>query len=152
MTPDQQTALQGLIGRDLTADEVVAIDAIIGHRNDVAVAAILSTGRVKHSATQIGPGTILVAVGDPRGGQFLDAAEALGKLGRTVYWGLEPVRNGYLDLSVPAAVDLLTGLKAKMQDFADDIDKLLLVGVVPDPIHFNIVSDALNAAEGRETL
>jgi hypothetical protein len=152
MTPEQQTALEGVVGRQLVAADIAAIEAHLEVRNDVAIAAALSLGRVKHGPTQIGPGTVIAVLGDPRGGLFLDAVEELGKTDRTVYWGMDPVRRGALDLQVPAARAALVVLKPKLPDFADDIDKILAVGVVPDPIPFGAVSDALNKAEGRMTL
>jgi hypothetical protein len=152
MTPEQKAALEGLVGRELLPAEITQIDQIIGIRNDVAIEAILSAGRTVHGSTQIGPGTVIAVMGDPRGGRFLDAVQELGVEDRTVYWGMDPVRRGSLDLSVPAAVTSLIALKGKLPEYAVDIDKLLLVGVVRDPVGVNRVSDALNKAEGRMTL
>ena len=87
-----------------------------------------------------------------RGGQFLDAVEALGISDRTVFWGFDPVRRGVLDLAIPAARAQLASLKLKMPEYSADLNKLLTLGVVPDPIPTNAVSDALNKVEGRMTL
>jgi len=152
MDATQIAALEAVAGRALTSTEKASIDPLVQVRNDVAIAALLSAGRTKHGPTQIGEGTVVAVLGDPRGGMFLDAVVDLGEQDRTVYWGMAPVRRGVLDLSIPAARASLAALKERLVEFADDIDKLLKCGVMPDPIHFNTVSDALNKAEGRMTL
>jgi len=152
MNASEQAALEGLIGRSLTADEVGAIGPLVLARNDVEAAALLSAGRTKHGPTQIGIGTVVAVLGDPRGGKFLDAVDVLGETDRTVYWGMDAVRRGVLDLSVPAARGSMTTLKEKIPEYVGEIDLLLQVGVVPDPISFDRVSAALNKAQGLMTL
>lgn len=150
MTPAQQSALAGLVGRALTAVEVSAIEPHLETRDDVAIAAHLSAGRVKHGPTQIGPGTIVAVMGD-QGGRFLDEITALGETDRTVYWGMDPVRRGAFDLSVKPARDWIATLQRDLPQYATRLGWLLMLGVVPDPIHYNTVSDALNAAAKLET-
>lgn len=152
MTDDQLKALQGLVGRDLTSDEVAQLDPLVEMRNDMAIDDLLSVGRTHYGITQIGAGTIVAIMGDPRSGEFLDAVENLGVTDRTVYWGFDPVRRGVLDLSVPAAVGLLITLQVKLPDYADDIAKLLAFGRVASPFGHAVISAALNKAEGRMTL
>ncbi|WP_305821389.1 hypothetical protein [Massilia brevitalea] len=151
LNQNQIDALAVVAGRALTPAELVVLEPLVCARNDVEIAAILSVGRTAYGATQIGEGTV-VAVMDPRGGLFLDAVVELGQVDRDVHWGMAPVRRGVLDLSVPAARASLIALRSKLPNYAAEIDKLLQVGVVPDPIDFNVVSDALNNAEGRMTL
>lgn len=152
MKREEQDALEGLAGRSLTVDEIAALAPLVAVRNDVDTAALLSIGRTKHDPTQIGIGTVVAVLGDPVGGEFLDALDALGETDRTVYWGMDPVRRGVLDLSVPAARASLTALKEKMPAYAEHIALLLQVGVVPDPIPFDRVSAAINKAQGLMTL
>ena len=76
MNQAQQSALEGLISRSLNGDEIAAIDLLLPERNDVTIAAILSTGRVKTQPTPIGIGTVL-AVMAPSGGEFLNALESM---------------------------------------------------------------------------
>jgi len=147
----QINALATLVGRQFMDHELAQLAPLVDARNDVEVAAMLSVGRVKHGPTAIGPGTVLSVMGE-RGGEFLDAITVLGQRDRNVYWGMDPVRRGALDLSVPAARSQLEGLKEKMPEYVIELDKLLTVGVVADPIDYNAVSDALNVAEGRMTL
>lgn len=152
MAPNEQAALEGLTGCALMPEQIALLDPLVAARNDVEIAAVLSEGRSKHGPTQIGIGTVVAVLGDPRGGEFLDAVDVLGGIDRTVYWGMDAVRRGVLDLSVSAARDSLTALKEKMSGYADDIDRLLQVGVAPDPIPFDRVSAALNKAQGLMTL
>lgn len=151
MDAQQIAALEAVVGRQLSAEEQATLAPLVLSRNDVAVAAQLSVGRVTHGPTQIGEGTVVAVMGDPRGGLFLDAVIELGSQDRTVYWGMAPVRRGVLDLSIPAARASLESLKAKLPEYAADIEALLSVGVVPDPVHFSIVSDALNRVDGGMT-
>lgn len=141
MTPDQQTAFRSDVKNRVQSDAALAA-AYAGKQCDV-IASLMSVGRTKHGPTQIGSGTIVVALGDPRGGMFLDAVEQLGQTDRTTYWGMDPVRRGVLDLSVPAAPAFLASLKSKLPDYASDIDKLLLIGVVADPVNVADVHTAL---------
>lgn len=151
MTPAQQSALEGLVGRSLTADEISVIDALLPERNDVQIAVVLSVGRVKIQTTAIGIGTCL-AVMAPAGGDFLNALEVIGATDANVKWVLKLIDRGAFDVGHPVA-------RAQLQAFADNVPSmataiaaLLAVAEVPDPINYNAVSDVLNPAEGRLTL
>jgi hypothetical protein len=144
----QIDALAGLAGRALSGPELSELAPLVEIRNDVAIAALLSVGRVKHGPTQIGPGTIVAVMGE-QGGAFLDELTALGETDRTVYWGMDPVRRGAFDLSVKPARDWIGTLQRDLAQYATSLDWLLMLGVVPDPIHYNTVSHALNQAEER---
>ena len=146
MTPAQQSALAGLVGRPLTVGEVSAIDPHLETRNDVAIAAILSKGRIKHGPTRIGSGTV-VAVMNGRGGDFLDAVEELGKTNRDIYWGMDPVRRGEFDNSVPQARAWLETLKGLIPGFDTELSMLSMVGAIADPIPFERVSAKLNEVQ-----
>lgn len=144
-------ALTLLVGRELTPGEVDALGPLVAIRNDVAIASLLSIGRTKHGPTQIGTGTIMVVFAD-HGGAFLDAVEALGKTNSNVRWGFDPVLRGVLDLSIAAGRTQLELLKEELPVYATDLDRLLQVGVVVDPIFFDAVSRKLNIVEGRAQL
>ena len=45
MTPAQQSALEGIVGRPLTAGDITALDPLVEARNDAGIATYLSTGR-----------------------------------------------------------------------------------------------------------
>lgn len=51
MSPQQQTALETLVGRALTADEVTAIDGWLPHGQWPSIAAYLSDGRCKRTGS-----------------------------------------------------------------------------------------------------
>ena len=162
MSPEQQTALEALAGRPLTAGEMAALEPLVSIRNDVAVAAILSADRVRlteHLVTERG---VLAALGPVEGDALLAALEAItspetlplpvqpyyGAIRRGVSW----LKNDGLDMGSPTAralLDLLAGYGVITPAHAGALKAL---AQQPDPIHYNLVSDRLNAAEGLLTL
>lgn len=151
MTPAQQAALESDAGRPLTPQETVDIDALLPMRNDVAIAAILSVGRVITRPTPIGIGTVL-AVMAPAGGDFLSALESMGAADSNVKWALKMIEQGTFDVGHPVTRAQLVDFAGKAPAMSGAIAALLAVAEAPDPINFNAVSDALNIAEGRMTL
>lgn len=151
MTPAQQSALEGLVGRALTEVEVAQIDILLQNRNDVAIAAILSKGRVKVQSKEIGIGTILDVMA-PNGGIFLDNLVALGETDRNVYWSMDLLKQGRFDIGMPGSRAQVSALAQANPSLQPGIAALLATAEVPDQINFNAVSTALNIAEGRITL
>ncbi len=151
MTPQQQTALESLVGRSLTPAEITELDTLLPDRNDVAIAALLSQGRVKTQPTPIGIGTVL-AVMAPDGGDFLNALEAMGPTDANVKWALEMIKQATFDVGHPVTRLQLQAFAGAIPTMADAVVALLAVAESADPINFNAVSDALNIAEGRVTL
>lgn len=151
MTPDQQTALESVVGRALATDEIAAIDPHLPGRNDVQIAEILSVGRTRTQPTPIGIGTVL-AVMAPSGGDFLNALESLGQTDANVKWALKMIEQGTFDIGHPVSREQMTLFAAAQPSLADAVAALLSIAEQPDPIHYNAVSDALNIAEGRMTL
>jgi len=151
MTPEQQSALEGLAKRTLTAEEVTAIDLLLPTRNDVEIAAVLSAGRVRLRSHMIGIGTIL-AVMAPSGGAFLDSLEAMGASDPNIKWLLKLIERGAFDVGLPASRTQMQAYAQAVPSLAGGINALLQLGVEADPIHYNAVSDALNVAEGRMVL
>ena len=151
MNQAQQSALEGLISRSLTGDEIAAIDLLLPERNDVTIAAILSTGRVKTQPTPIGIGTVL-AVMAPSGGEFLNALESMGATDANVKWALKMIEQSTFDVGHAVTRAQLEAFAGAAPEMAAAVGALLAVAEVADPIHYNAVSDALNIAEGRVTL
>lgn len=151
MNQAQQSALEGLISRSFNGDEIAAIDLLLPERNDVAIAAILSTGRVKTQPTPIGIGTVL-AVMAPSGGEFLNALESMGATDANVKWALKMIEQQTFDVGHPVTRAQLEAFAGAAPEMAAAVGALLAVAEVADPIHYNAVSDALNIAEGRLTL
>ena len=151
MNSAQQLALEGLVGRSLLADEITSIDLALPDRNDVAIATILSVGRVKTQPTPIGIGTVL-AVMAPSGGEFLNALESVGATDANVKWALKMIEQQTFDVGHPVTRAQLEAFAVAVPTMATAVDALMAVAEVADPIHYNAVSDALNVAEGRVTL
>lgn len=151
MTPAQKSALEAVAGRALTADEIAAIDPLLPERNDVAIAGVLSSGRVRVEPKRVGIGTILATM-RPNGGAFLDALEQLASTDSNIKWTLKLIEQSNFDIGLPATRDELTAFAAAHPALAANIAALLAVAEIADPIHYNAVSDALNVAEGRLTL
>ena len=151
MTTAQQSALEAVAGRALTGEEIAAIDLLLPERNDVAIAAILSTGRVKTQPTLIGIGTAL-AVMAPSGGEFLNALESMGATDANVKWALKMIEQQTFDVGHAVTRAQLDSFAGASPEMAAAVGALLDVAEVADPINYNAVSDALNIAEGRVTL
>lgn len=150
MTPAQQSALESVAGKALTADQIAAIEPFLVDRNDVAIAALLPP-KVTVQSTPIGIGTIL-AVLAPNGGQFLDALEAAGQSDPNVKWALKLIEQSNFDVGMSATRAQMIAFAQAAPAFADGITALLATAERSEPIHYNAVSDALNIAEGRLTL
>lgn len=151
MTPAQQAALESVAGRVLTQDEIDQIDTWLPNRNDVEIAAVLSVGRTRLRSHEIGIGTIL-AVMSPNGGAFLNALEAMGASDPNIKWLLKLIERGTFDVGLAASRSQMQAYAQAIPELAPAISALLQLGVEPDPIHYNAVSDALNVAEGRMVL
>lgn len=149
MTPEQQTALETVAERPLSADEIASIEPLLADRNDVAIATILSVGRVKLTPTEIGVGRILATIGLTAGNLLLDALYAI-----TEFRHIKPlIEQGRLDIADPLPRAALDGLVGSIEGFTQaHAAALKALAEQPDPIRYNAVSDALNIAEGRLTL
>ena len=150
MTPAQQSALEELAGRTLTAEDIAAIEPFLADRNDVQIAALLPP-KVMLVSTPIGIGTIL-AVLAPNGGQFLDALETLGSSDPNVKWALKLIEQSNFDVGMAATRAQMQAFAQAAPSFAEGIAALLQTAERATPIHYNAVSDALNVAEGRMIL
>ena len=150
MAPTQQAALEGLVNRDLSADEITAIDLLLGDRNDVAIAAILSVGRTRIESKQIGRGTIL-AVMAPMGGLFLGTLRDIGDTrprtidSANVAEGVGLIDRGEFDIGMEASRVQLQLFASANADIAPGIAALLALPVVPDPLSVAAVSAILNS-------
>lgn len=152
MTPAQQTALEGLVGRSLTAEEVTAIDAHLPNRRDDLIAQVLSAGRVRAVKTNGGIGTVLETLGPLDGAAVLDGLEAIKAGNAAVKWAWFLIERGELDFGSPATRGMIDQLVAGGALPAAAGAALKAVAEVPNPITVGQVSDALNVAEGRLTL
>lgn len=152
MTPAQQTALEGLVGRPLTAQEITTIDAHLPDRRDDLIAQVLSVGRVRVQKTLGGIGTVLETLGPEAGAAVLDGLEAIKAGNAAVKWAWFLIERGELDFGSSATRGMIDQLVAGGALPAGAGAALKAVAEVPNPITVNQVSDALNVAEGRLTL
>ena len=143
MTPAQQSALESVVGRALTQDEITQLDPLVTARNDVAIAQVLSVGRARPKSTPIGIGTVL-AVMAPNGGAFLDSLEAIGASDPNIKWVLKLIEQGTFDVGMPASRQQMTAYAQAVPSIAEGIYALLQLGLEPDPIQISSVSGALN--------
>lgn len=153
MTPAQQSALEGVAGRPLTAPEIEQIDPLLdpNNRNDTAIAAILSAGRTRPVPTEIGVGTVLATLGEGAG-EWLDTITAVGAANRDVFWALKLLDRGVLRIDLEATRAQMQALAGSVAQLSDGINALLTLGSEPDPLPVADVSRALNIAEGRANL
>lgn len=153
MTPAQKAALESVAGRSITTDEEAVIRPLLDseNRNDVAIAALLSQDRLRLKSHLIGIGTILEVMGEA-GGLFLDALVTAGTQQRMLYWAMVLINNSNLDIGKQATQDQMTALALAMPHFAAGLDALKALGTEVNPIDYNVVSKALNIAEGRMIL
>lgn len=140
MTPAQQTALEGLVGRELSEAEVATIAPLVDARNDAAVAAALSVGRKKWAHTEIGVGTIIEVLGLAAANPVLDALYASPD-----YRHVRPLlEQGRLRLDVVAQAGMLQPLVTGGLLTQAQLDALVARAKVDDPIPTNAVSEVLN--------
>lgn len=151
MTPAQQQALEALIGRGLTSEELDALEAPVLARNDSEVARILSAGCYRLQSRYIGTGTIL-AVMKGKGGQFLDTLVQVGQTNRDAYWSLDLIKLGRFDIGEVASQAQIDGLIASFPQFTEGLEDLKKLGQEQNSIHFDAVSTALNIAMGIRML
>jgi hypothetical protein len=152
----QQAALEGLVDRALTADEIVAIDPLLApdNRNDVAIAEILSAGRARLGAlrkttfqTWAAHTGVRASIED-HAHNDVSPLQSIALTLRDFLWSDTSVI--YFD--VQENVDMLQAWVSANAITQEQANDLLAKASSPDPIHYNAVSDALNIAEGRATL
>lgn len=149
-----KTALESLISRELTPQEVASIDILLPVRNDVAIADILSTGRTRPAAVTksdfqmwAGRTGVRAVIED----HARDDASPLRSIALTV---LDFIRSNVetIDFRIEANMQMLMAWVQVGAITQEAADSLLTLGVELDPIHFNTVSDTLNKSLGVMTL
>lgn len=154
MNAAQQSALEGLLGKALSASDITTLDPYVAARNDVAIADYLSNGRVKVGKVEIADiqarlqstgewWVIKATAADSSSPQFQAA---------NVVMDVATARYTNVDFTLPLVGQKFGELVAGGQMSQATLDSLNGLASSPDPIHYNQVSDALNVAEGRNTL
>ena len=142
MTPIQQTALEALAGRSLTATEIAAAQS----RDDAGLADSLSVGRTRTAPTLIGVGQVMTALGPVAGAAVLDALDAVRSSNRPLWWAWSLLEQGALDVgnsATQAQINALSGAGLMTQAQADT---MIALSHQPDPITVDAVSNILNGA------
>lgn len=163
MSPAEQSALEGLLGRPLTQAELDQLTPCFGFetRNDVVITALLSGWRTRIVPTLVGEGVVSNAIGVPDGPVFMRslrlAAEAELPAEATteevvqkalVEEAWRHLCSGTLNLGLPAVrtkIDAMVGVLPFTQEQADAVKAL---AVAQHPFALREVSWALNDAEG----
>lgn len=120
----------------VSADQTLLDYAHADPINTQAIADALSTGRQRLVPTEIGVGTILETlkgVGSG-GGVFLDTLTSIGTANRDVYWTMVLINKGTLRIDKPAVRAGMQELAAAVPPIQPEIDALLALGYVDDPI------------------
>lgn len=173
MTPQQQNALETLVGRVLDANEITTIDPLLDsdNRRDDLIAGILSTGRVKIVSKMVSARGLAEKYngGDPIGAEitlqklegFVAYADALPAgsgndttklIGKLLNRQLGFLNSDGLDFgSIPlrAMIDQFVAMSIITLTEADHLKN---IASTSDPISQETVSRALNIAEGRMVL
>jgi hypothetical protein len=177
MKPAEQSALQGLVESELSAEELLALEPLVEARNDVGIATLLSAGRTRLVPRLITARGVRGALTVPQASRFLallkDAAGAtdlpawldvaLRMIGvpaedHPAYLDMfacahEWLQGNGLDLGDPttrAGLDIIAA--SDPAKFGATVAILKAMAVVDDPIPFDHVSRALNKAQGLMTL
>lgn len=114
---------------------------LIASREHGEIARIVSIGRTKPSAREIGNGTILEVLGLSAGNALLDVIQAAPD-----FRHVKPlVEQGRLIVGSPLVAMALAGIVAQGVISQADADKLLAISTEPDPVS---VQQVIAAMEG----
>jgi hypothetical protein len=180
MTPDQQTALESVVGRSLSQGEVDAIDPLLDHdnRQDTQIAAILSAGRVAVHPKQLSERGVRALLPVTQAGPFLRLLKAASEDAGIPAWLVtvlsgvgvpeaqhedysDTLKSAWFWLRTNEGIDVGSAAARSMLDliaasnpsaYGAACVSIKTAAEVPDPIYVGAVSDALNVAEGRMTL
>lgn len=156
MTPEQKSALEGLLGRELTEGEITSIDPFLAtdNRNDVKIASILSMGRnyrgfiAKAVFLRWTARTGVRAAIEDHATNVNSPLRATALSLRDFLWS----DLTHIDFAMAENVTMLQAWVTANAITQAHADELLAMATYADPIHYSAVSDALNKAEGRLTM
>jgi hypothetical protein len=141
MTPDQQEVLRAAARSNLACAQPLA------DKDIVELARILSIGRTRPSALEIGNGMILQALGVEAGNKLLDHIASADEL-RHVRPLLDQGRLTIGASVVQVALQSFVALPDVLSQA--DADMLCALGLEPDPLTQQDVADALYNPDGTQ--
>lgn len=140
MTPDQQATLRAATRAD------PACGGPLAAKDCAALAQILSAGRTRPSATEIGYGTILEVIGIAAGNQLIDHIKGNPDLRHVV----PLLEQGRLRIGSPVAQAAVQSFVAAGAVIQADADMLCALGREPAPLTAVEVAEALFHPDGTE--
>lgn len=152
MTPEFLRALQAEIlaseacAPHVHTNDMPKISSVEAAAKDRAIAAILSAGRTRVKATEIGKGTIIEVLGLDNGNAFLDALDANTALRHVKHL----LTEGRLRLDSDLVTNMLAGFVQASQLPQQAADALLALTREPDPVTADQVSRAVRGPWGDE--
>jgi hypothetical protein len=123
----------------ITLDEIKAKCGHLAGRDDAEIVRLLSEGRTRSKERLIGIGTVLETLGMADGTAFLAFIESQPTL--KYVWKL--VEQSNLNIASPLVVQSLAGFVQAEVITQANADKLIAIGVEPDPVTFAQVAKAL---------
>ena len=122
----------------ITLEQIQALDpALVASRDDGAIAAALSVGRIKVVQKLGGIGLVLETLGPVDGAALLDGLEAMAASNSALKWAWVLINRGELDFGSPATRGMIAQLVPEPARTA-----LLGVAEVPDTISSQDVTKA----------
>jgi hypothetical protein len=156
MTPEQQAALEALVGRPLTQPEIDQLTPLVAARNDAAIAEALSLGRVAVCPKLVGDGEVALALGIPAGPLFIYQLETVATstppagapaeqvvtyaVARQAWRSLQRAALDVGNPGVRAAFDAFVGTLLT----ADQAAAVKSLAEAPSPVGVQRVSEVLN--------
>lgn len=146
MTPAQQSALEALVGRALTADEVAAIGPNVDARRDDLIEAALNAGRTKSRAVPCHLAKKLLIKRGKWRGIVLASQNDQHAAVESAYSAVALAEDARMeaDFCDESATALMQPLITSGLLSADDAAALQSMCTVPDPIPREAISRALN--------
>lgn len=151
MTPEQQTALEALLGRTLTAEEVATVTPLVRQRDDTQLARRLSAGRTMVAEAYVSERGILDRwpTGPVAADAFLVKLETFAAsahpLASVVSRALRFLQMPEgLNIGSQATLAMLGALATAGAISKTEADNVAALGRVADPLTVAAVSAALN--------
>ena len=123
----------------ITLNEIKAKCGHLKERDDAEIVRLLSEGRTRPKERLIGIGTVLETLGMTDGTAFLGFIESQTSL--KYVWKL--IEQSNLNIASPLVAQAMTGFVRAGVITQANADKLIALGVEPDPVTFAQVAKAL---------